>query len=118
MNVLNEVSSKVIEKLLSRSPVFQFKKYRVEPDTNITLYRNPITSKIDHMNSVGTMIHQLSIQEYTIGQIIEHLQGAFTQESLPSKELLTRDVLLFCRSMECLGLLKWKIPQQTCRTPQ
>ena len=108
MKVLNELSTKIMKKLLGRTPVFLFKKYRIEPGSNITLYQNPNTLKIDHMNSTGTMIHNLAIEDKTIGEIIADLQRKYPEKHRPPRDVLIRDVFLFCRSMERTGLMKWK----------
>lgn len=104
MNIREKLPLDIINSVLNCRLHVLFTKYRIEPNENITIYRNPHTNKLEHLNASGTLLFELANTGLTIGDIIDgfidryHLVG--------SKDSVTKDVLMFIRSMERKGLVE------------
>jgi hypothetical protein len=92
---------------------FTFKKYRNEPNGNITIYRNPRTDKIEHLNATGTLLFRLSKRGATIEKMIETLMLKYKWDSLSAHAAIMKDVFVFIRSLERRGLARVIWPRKS-----
>jgi hypothetical protein len=85
---------------------FAFTKYRTEPNCDITIFRNPQTDKVEHLNATGTLIFMLSKSEATIEKMVETLTLKYERDSSEARDTIMKDVFIFLRSLERRGIVQ------------
>ncbi len=83
---------------------FAFTKYRTEPNDDITIFRNPQTNKIEHLNATGTFLFRLSKSGATIDKMVEALVQKYGGDSPAARDIMMKDVFIFLRSLERRGV--------------
>lgn len=84
---------------------FTVTKYRTEPNGDITIFKNPQTDKIEHLNATGTLLFNLSKSGATIEKMIEAFTLKYGWDSLDAQAIIMKDIFVFLRSLERRGLV-------------
>lgn len=105
MKIIENLPLDIINTLLDCHIQFLFNKFRIENIDNITIYHNPNTNKLEHLNSSGTYLFQLANSKLTIGEMINNFLKHYRLDD-DNKHIVTKDIFLFIRSMERKGLVK------------